>query len=226
MEPGQLCLCGGRWGLAFPSRLGWAPDPGLRHNAFPLLCGPSQDPSNLLPTQCRHALAQPVSHPGEGGDAWSPAGWLLSYFHNDPQHLLHVHMQPWSGETWHGRAPARPPCQAGGAPVAVGTDLTVITFYLALTCSVRGHCNSAQGQSSEASLCAWWWLSVGGPAPPGRPWGRTAVLSPLPQPCPPSNGSQEQPLVTAWTRDRCKAPEGQSFTYPGHMTPLGTHAGK
>lgn len=116
---------------------------------------------------------------------WSPAGWPLSCFHTGPQLLgMSTCDLGLAREICHGRAPSSWSCQAGGGPRAAGADLLVFMFYLALTHTQCGGCNSVQGPSREASLCAWRGCSVGDLGPPRRPQGCMAVLSPLPQPHP------------------------------------------
>lgn len=84
--------------------------------------------------------------PGYGVQPWVPAssdahtplehllklaGWLLCCFHNDPQHLMYVHVPPWSGEIG-----MRGPHPANPARLAVGLE------QQALTCLGHGACNT------------------------------------------------------------------------------------
>lgn len=100
-------------------------------------------------------------------------------------------------------------------------------FYLALTCTQCGGCNSAQGQSREASLWAWQWLQCWGPWSPKETMGvHSCALTSAPAPSHQPWKSGAAPCDCLDSGQMQSLPEGQAFTYPGHMTPLGIHAGK
>lgn len=156
----QVCL-----GPDAPEQTAPDPCPRAESHCFPYYSvSPVRIPANLPLTGVvipQHSLILPRGRSSCLVSSWR-APQLLR--HRPPAlRYAHVRSGPgWGNVAWEGpnSHPADPARLGVGLEwqAAVGTDLSVLMFYPALTCTWHGRFNSTQG-----------WSSVGGLGPPRRP---------------------------------------------------------